>query len=165
MRPKPKSKKAKAAEANRDPDDMPEEEIETQPHISVRCSPMRQALLLDLLTRRLTQMRNFELGIVFTLPADDTEERANEVACWRRPVLPYDDDDKPWVCAVPCILSCRSGLFNCVGFIDSVHKLRRLFLLLAVMLLRRRPSRMTFFLKTYSMLYTRMLPLLDIFRT
>ena len=42
-------------------------------------------------------MRNFELGIVFTLPADDLEERANEIACWERPVRAYEEDDEPWV--------------------------------------------------------------------
>lgn len=41
-------------------------------------------------------MRNFELGLVFALPADGFEKAANEVVCWRRHARPYGDA-VPWV--------------------------------------------------------------------
>lgn len=44
----------------------------------------------------LVQMRNFELGIVFALPADGFEKAANDIVCWRRPARPYGDA-VPWV--------------------------------------------------------------------
>ena len=42
------------------------------------------------------QMRNYELGIVFTLPADGLERAIDNVVCWKRPARSYGTD-VPWV--------------------------------------------------------------------
>jgi len=41
-------------------------------------------------------MRNYELGIVIPLPANDLERAINNVVCWKRPARPYGTD-VPWV--------------------------------------------------------------------
>ncbi|KAJ9093935.1 hypothetical protein QFC20_007020 [Naganishia adeliensis] len=43
-------------------------------------------------------VKNYEMGIVLPLPAQDTEKAATEFATWQRPPRKYDrDSDKPWM--------------------------------------------------------------------
>jgi hypothetical protein len=43
-------------------------------------------------------VKNYEMGIVLPLPAEDTKKAATEFATWTRPPRKYDrDGDKPWV--------------------------------------------------------------------
>ncbi|KAF8330786.1 tyrosyl-DNA phosphodiesterase-domain-containing protein [Cantharellus anzutake] len=42
-------------------------------------------------------IRNFELGILFPFFQNELPSKADEVACWKRPVPPYNRS-KPWVC-------------------------------------------------------------------
>ncbi|KAJ9098502.1 hypothetical protein QFC20_005927, partial [Naganishia adeliensis] len=43
-------------------------------------------------------VKNYEMGIVLPLPAQDTEKAATEFATWQRPPRKYNrDSDKPWM--------------------------------------------------------------------
>jgi len=42
-------------------------------------------------------VKNFELGIVFPLPAKDTQRAASDMACFVRPALEYGPQDVPWM--------------------------------------------------------------------
>ncbi|KAF9518779.1 hypothetical protein BS47DRAFT_1337912 [Hydnum rufescens UP504] len=55
--------------------------LDTEPHISIK---------------------NFELGVVFTLPSDDISRAAGGAACWGRPAAPYGlgDSGVPWMQSV-----------------------------------------------------------------